>query len=395
MKINKMVLNPRASSGLFFPQQAAGNLTKLPVRRSGTRRWIKKIFLLFFCLVLCADASPGCCVTCTGVSQDTTKSQGLFADDKLLELQLVFDFDSVFRDIGQSPSYHKASLAYNNEKGEDVSLHIEVRTRGSFRKDTVNCDFPPLKLRFDREESEHSLFQGMKTIDMVTHCQNEQDEYEQYLLQEYLIYRTYNILTDMSFRVRLLRVTYTDSKMTGRTIRKFAFFIEDRDAMAARNKGKILDISIANPSRINQDQYTLVSFFEYMIINSDWSLPIMHNIEVISTDYFETPYPVPYDFDWSAIINIPYQVPGIGNKANELKVREFKGACRTNKDFHRIIDLYNEKRIDIYQLYLKFKYLDDSYKQLIFKDYNDFYSIINDRERFRSCIRENCDKYTY
>ena|GEM_PF-3590795 len=38
-----MVLNPRASSGLFFPQQAAGNLTKLPVRR--IRRPAEKVDL--------------------------------------------------------------------------------------------------------------------------------------------------------------------------------------------------------------------------------------------------------------------------------------------------------------------------------------------------------------
>jgi hypothetical protein len=354
---------------------------------------IKKILFLTIWIILSVKSNQIASGQLIEAEKDTLSNHGLFITSALLELKLDFDFDSVFSDIGDFPSYHKAILTYTDSLSHQVRLNIEIRTRGSFRKESVNCNFPPLRLRFTKEESVNTIFQGLKTVDMVTHCQNDLKEYEQYLLQEYLIYRCFNILTEMSFRVRLLRVTYSDTQTEGRTIEKFSFLIEDRDAMAERNSGTILNTSIANPARVDQDQFTLVSFFEYMIINSDWSLPIMHNIEVISTDYFEAPYPVPYDFDWSAVINIPYMVPGIGNKAEELKVREYKGACRSNKEFREIVDLYNEKRMEIYQLYLDFEQLEDSYKQLIFIDYNDFYSIINDRELFRSSIREHCIKY--
>ena len=33
----------------------------------------------------------------------------------------------------------------------------------------------------------------------MTHCQTGRSQYEQYVLQEYLIYRVYNLLSDMSF----------------------------------------------------------------------------------------------------------------------------------------------------------------------------------------------------
>jgi hypothetical protein len=354
----------------------------------------RTIFLPSFLvsIILCSHIDAA--ATVQQSAQDSINKQAaLFAGDDPVQMKLTFNFDSVLKDVDEIPVYCNALLSYVNAEGDQVQMDVEIRTRGSFRKDTINCNFPPLKIKFNMPQGKQTLFEGIKAIDMVTHCQNESEEYEQYLLQEYLIYRCYNILTDMSFRVRLCRVTYTDTGAGGRVIEKFGFFLEDRDDMAERNHANILDISVANPARIDQDQFTLVSFFEYMIINTDWSLPIMHNIEVISTDYFEAPYPVPYDFDWSAIINIPYQVPGIGNKAETPRVREFKGACRTNKEFRKIIDLYIEKRLEIYNLYLEFEYLDEYYKQLTFRDLNDFYTVINNRELFRSNIRENCTRY--
>jgi hypothetical protein len=356
---------------------------------------LQRTIFLPFCLVfifLCSRIAAAEVIQ--QPAQDSLKQQAaLFTDTDLVEMKLAFNFDSVLKDVDEIRMYQNALLSYRNAAGEQVQMEVGIRTRGSFRKDSVNCNFPPLKIKFNTLESKNTLFEGLKTIDMVTHCQTESKEFEQYLLQEYLIYRTFNILTEMSFRVRLLKVAYTDTGSGGKVIEKFGFFLEDRDDMAERNHANILDISIANPAKVDQDQFTLVSFFEYMIINTDWSLPIMHNVEVMSTDYFEAPYPVPYDFDWSAVINIPYQVPGIGNKAEAPRVREFKGACRSNKDFRTIIGLYNEKRPEIYNLYLEFEYLDDYYKQLTLRDFNDFYDVLNDRELFRSNIREHCTRY--
>jgi len=323
----------------------------------------------------------------------TTDTLDFFEKEDLLQLSIKFDFDLIFGDKSESPEYQPAEIIYIDDRDTTVILSANIRTRGSFRLDPANCNFPPLKLRLRGKQSKGTIFQGVKELKMVTHCQDELEVYEQYLLQEYLIYRVFNVLTDYSFRVRLVRVNYIDTGELGRKLEKYAFFLEDKDDLAERLKGNILDVSVADPFGVDQDQYSLVSFFEFMIMNSDWSLPIVHNVEILSTDYFKPPYTIPYDFDWSKIIDIPYVVPGIGVRTEEGRVRVYKGSCHSRKDFNRIIEIYNRHRLDIYRLYLGFEPLDNRYKQQTYADYNDFYNLINDRELFRMNIKKECNKH--
>jgi len=293
----------------------------------------------------------------------TTDTLDFFEKEDLLQLSIKFDFDLIFGDKSESPEYQPAEIIYIDDRDTTVILSANIRTRGSFRLDPANCNFPPLKLRLRGKQSKGTIF------------------------------RVFNVLTDYSFRVRLVRVNYIDTGELGRKLEKYAFFLEDKDDLAERLKGNILDVSVADPFGVDQDQYSLVSFFEFMIMNSDWSLPIVHNVEILSTDYFKPPYTIPYDFDWSKIIDIPYVVPGIGVRTEEGRVRVYKGSCHSRKDFNRIIEIYNRHRLDIYRLYLGFEPLDNRYKQQTYADYNDFYNLINDRELFRMNIKKECNKH--
>ena len=89
--------------------------------------------------------------------------------------------------------------------------HLKVRLRGNFRKMLINCNFPPIRLNFSKEEGAGTLFDGQDKLKLVTHCQDREAAYEQYVLLEYLIYKMYNQLTDLSFRVRLVEMTYEDT----------------------------------------------------------------------------------------------------------------------------------------------------------------------------------------
>ena len=58
-------------------------------------------------------------------------------------------------------------------------------------------------------------------------------------------------------------------------------------------------------------QMTMVAIFEYMIGNTDWSVPGNHNVKLImsTTDSLHRPYAIPYDFDYSGFVNTDYAVP--------------------------------------------------------------------------------------
>ncbi len=322
--------------------------------------------------------------------QDTLAAWDIFVSDSVLELVLYVDLDSLLSDVGKDPSYHSAILVYNDPRDHSLAeMDISIRTRGKFRKKPKNCDFPPLKIKFSKHDRQGSIFEDYKNLKLVTHCQSEPDEFEQYLLQEYLIYRAYNIFTDFSFRVRLARITYADLPSGLDSMTRFAFLLENPGDMAKRNHGELLELETVSSDKLDRRQLTLMSVFNYMIHNTDFSIPIVHNIELVSLDHFKPPLPVPYDFDWSGIINVPYDSPYAASKTRYTD-RHYKGPCIKRKEFELVFSEMLSKRDRLYRLYNDFPYIDQDLKSRSIQELNMFFIIIGSRELIRQEFLKNC-----
>ena len=314
---------------------------------------------------------------------------GLFATDILLEMELHLPWDSLLADIGEDPEYHDGTLVFYDSTGTRKEIMVEVRARGHFRKNPDNCDFPPLKLKFRKKSVAGTAFEGLKDIKMVTHCQNEIPEYEQYFLQEYLIYKTYNIYTPLSFKTRLARIHYMDMSGPQDTLTRFAFFLENPEDMASRNHGELLEFESAPQDKLDQDQLSLMAIFNYMIINTDYSIPIMHNVVLVSRDYFEPPLPVPYDFDWSGLINIPYDSPYVAHISGSPE-RVYKGPCLRMKELEIILYEMQQKKLEIFELILEFPYLDNEKKSRNIQDLHLFFIMSGNSKLIREAFIRGC-----
>ena len=314
---------------------------------------------------------------------------GLFATDILLEMELHLPWDSLLADIGEDPGYHDGTLVFYDSTGTRKEIMVEVRARGHFRKNPDNCDFPPLKLKFRKKSVAGTAFEGLKDIKMVTHCQNEIPEYEQYVLQEYLIYKTYNIYTPLSFKTRLARIHYMDMSGPQDTLTRFAFFRENPEDMASRNHGELLEFESAPQDKLDQDQLSLMAIFNYMIINTDYSIPIMHNVVLVSRDYFEPPLPVPYDFDWSGLINIPYDSPYVAHISGSPE-RVYKGPCLRMKELEIILYEMQQKKLEIFELILEFPYLDNEKKSRNIQDLHLFFIMSGNSKLIREAFIRGC-----
>src|SRR2546428_766083 len=178
--------------------------------------------LLLSSLVLCAaPRAPA--------QQDSQPARvRLFDAPEALPLTLTADFNALSKDRGETKQEHAGVLAFVGPAGDSVALDVRLRTRGHFRLQRRNCDFPPLKLSFDKQQVKHTVFAGQGSLKLVVHCQ-DRDSYEQNLLQEYLLYRVFNLITEKSFRARLARVTYLDRSGKAKPVTRYAFFIEDDD----------------------------------------------------------------------------------------------------------------------------------------------------------------------
>ncbi len=121
-----------------------------------------------------------------------------------------------------SPEKYSGELTFSDSNGQEITLNIGITTRGLTRR-TV-CDFPPVKLWFDKEQLKGTIFRGQGSLKMVTHCKATSG-FQKYYVKEYLSYRIYNLITDYSFRVRPMMVTYIDSERDSRPFERFGFLI--------------------------------------------------------------------------------------------------------------------------------------------------------------------------
>jgi hypothetical protein len=320
----------------------------------------------------------------------TERSPGrLFGATEPLELTLTADFGAIVKQRGTEKKTEPGVLSYVATSGDSVALDVQLRTRGHFRLAT--CQYPPLKVEFDKAQTAHTIFahEG-SSLKLTVQCRGARS-YANYLLEEYLIYRAYNLLTDRSFRVRLARVTYVDANGKHPPETRRAFFVEDDDRMARRNKAEVFDQKGVSQNELNFEQTGLAMVFQYMIGNTDFAVTALHNI-VLIRDSAGVVYPVPYDFDWSGVIWTPYAQPDVRLPIRSVRERTFRGTCRAPEELAVLFVRFNAQQEAIYALYrgLESEGLEPKRIEQGLDYYDQFYKTINDagrtnREFIRPC----------
>jgi hypothetical protein len=331
-------------------------------------------------------------------------SQPLFETHDILRMWLATDLHTVVGDIGrhvgdneyEGQQEHPATLSYLSPEGDTITVPATVETRGHFRRDRDICDFPPLRLDFDKPDfdaaiRQRSIFANQNRLKLVVHCQDRRPEYEQYALQEYLLYRTYNLLSDKSFRVRLAQITYVDTEARRDSLTRYGFFIEDEDLMARRLGTEILATEGIHPLDVEYGTMTVLAVFEFMMRNTDWSVQGLHNIELLGP-LDGLVYPVPFDFDWAGVIAPPYARPDPSLRIRSVRDLHFIGYCRTESEFEEAFSVFNRNQAAIYELHRSQVGLEDEKLRRMLEDYDRFYFTINrprevERTILRQCLR--------
>jgi hypothetical protein len=216
-------------------------------------------------------------------------------------------------------------------------------------------------------------------LKLVCGCNTSTDD-ERLALKEYMTYRIYNQLTDMSFRVRLVHITYQDTRGKMRSYTQYGFLIEDVDAMAKRNQCKEVQKIAFNTEGTQRQHMTMVALFEYMIGNTDWSVPNYHNIKLIrAKDTPDAPpYTVPYDFDYCGLVNAYYAVPAEQVDIQSVTERAYRGFSRSLDELQEAIQVFTQKKESIKNLVMNFEPLSRIRKEMM--DYlESFYKIINNK----------------
>ena len=333
-------------------------------------------------------ALVGVCVA-TGASASQTPADStpprapdrLFEATEPLDLTLKADFGAINKNRGNEKRDQPGVLSYVTAAGDTVALDVQLHTRGHFR--LARCQYPPLKVVFNREQTPHTTFAHQGSLKLTVQCRGGQG-YANYLLEEYLIYRAYNLLTDRSFRVRLARVSYVDVNGKHAPEMRRAFFVEDDDRMARRNATHVIDQKGLSQGDVDVEQMGVAVVFQYMIGNTDWAVSALHNI-VLTEDSTGVVYPVPYDFDWSGVISTPYAQPDPRLNLPNVRQRAFRGMCRSPQDLATLFARFNARKDTIYTLYrgMAAEGLEAKRISQALDYYDEFFKTINDPGRTR------------
>ncbi len=264
------------------------------------------------------------------------EAKPLFQSDEVLQIRVEAPFSAITKKSERSTDPHPAKISVVGASPEEHA--IDLSARGNSRRDKNLCTFPPLRVAFTEKPEDASLFDGQKRLKLVTHCRTSKT-YQQYYLLEYTAYKLLNQLTPLSLKVRLAEIEYVDAK-NGKTIAiRLGFFIEDADDAAKRNGMKELDVADAKLSQINVEAGARYTLFQYMIGNLDWSMhdavagnDCCHNTKLFggSKEATSDITPIPYDFDYSGLVDTPYSVPPEGISVRSVRQRYYRGFCAHN-----------------------------------------------------------------
>jgi hypothetical protein len=317
-------------------------------------------------------------------------AETLFDKQDIIKVELRGPLGELFEDKANKPR------AFELESN-GVTHAVRAITGGKSRQ--IVCSFPPIGLRFDEnrtpktgDKTDH--FSGQNFLRMVTHCKPGTRS-QANVIEEYLAYRIFNLITEFSYRVRLLQVKYTDTAQDRESITRHAFVVESEYELAQRVGGEVLEINGLPKQKLNETLAAQVYVFQYLIGNTDWSLvtaqgedKCCHNGQLIDIDA-EILY-IPYDFDITGLVNPRYAKPDRSLPIKRVTTRLYRGYCGPRDELRAALTHIVERREAIISLYRQAPVLSESERNRGIKYLDGFFRKAQDPEKLLDLFERRC-----
>ena len=354
----------------------------------------KAIFWLFLAVFFATPAAGqnDSVLIQSAVPDSAYRSFRLFEDDSLLEISLRFDLSTYFR-TKPKKDYLQANITFHLSETDSLSRDIRLKTRGIFRNSW--CVFAPIELNFKKTDFGYADLNSISKLKLVTQCGSGTIN-EEYLLKEYLAYKLFNVLTDTSFRVRLLAINYIDTEKKRKPIRHYGIFLEPLDMLAARTNSVPVKSTTLTQKNIFPRIMDRMAIFNYMIGNYDWSVPGQHNVKILNPltlDPTAFAVAVPYDFDWTGLVDPSYAVPIEETGLKSVRERLFTGVCRSREVYLKDLETFSAEKDEFYRLINEFPYLGQRARRDMTMYLDGFFNRLGGRNYLVDDLLETCKNF--
>jgi len=312
-----------------------------------------------------------------------------FTDEQLIQITLAADFKKMDKENlrpDKEPRFFPAAISFLYPDSSLLSDDVEIRIRGVFRRE--ECVTPPLMINFKAPAA--VTFKKLGHLKLVRPC-DVTSYNEQLVLKEYLVYKIYNLVTEKSFRTRLVKITFQNTSGKNRTPTHYAFFIEEMDDVAKRNGCFEIKSPKFQTEQTERKQTTLLALFQYMIGNTDWAIPLYRNVKLmrINKDSMSLPFVVPYDFDYCGLVNAAYAIPVPELEIANVRQRLYRGFARTMEELQPALQILQDKRRAIDSLIVNFEPLSARNKKEMINYLDEFYLAIEDEKNIKHLFIDN------
>ena len=308
----------------------------------------------------------------------------LFAGDAPIHVTIQGPMSSLVSNRSETP--RPATMTVDG-----VTYPITLAPRGIFRK--ANCDFPPLRVELAKPAPPGSLFEHQHKLKLTAFCKKSEG-FQQKILLEYASYRLYNLMTPESFRARLANVDYLDESGRPYTSR-VGFFVEDVDDLARRNGLKAAKMGSLVPlQQIDPVSGARFALFEDMISNYDWSMraaprgeACCHNARMLTDGAPGSLLTVvPYDFDFSGLVDAPYAEPPEGFPVDTVRQRTYRGYCAHMSQARAIAAQLSPRRAEFTGLFATIPGLDPRERAKAASFIDAFFNDVDSGKIFKTCL---------
>lgn len=332
------------------------------------------------------------------VSEPAVAQTRLFSENTPIHITVSAPLSTLIQRAPRSTEPFPGTVTLN--EGAPHEFPIQLNARGVTRRIAGICNFPPLRIDFDAHVTNGTLFEGQNKLKLVDPCR-QGGSYEQLVVLEYLAYRLYNVITPVSYRVRPVQVTFHDTDRRRGDASNFGYLIEDIDDVAHRNHLHALDVQSNARTAAQLDGVAASRFalFEYMISNLDWDMVAghagencCHNSKLVgvSADAAANLVPVPYDFDYSGLVDAPYSVPPEGIRVANVRSRYFRGYCRYNDQLASVIDEFRQHKDALFAVIDNEPALQPGRRQSAHAYLQDFFNTLDNPDAVRRNLTGHC-----
>lgn len=332
---------------------------------------MKKQAILILILFICSFVQ----------AQKALSSDLLYEDQTPMKIKLNYSNKNMKKKTTDS-TYIETDLNFLQEDKWNT-IPVSLRARGNFRR--AKCYFPPIKMKIKKSQTKNTVFNGNKSLKLVLPCKIENENNDN-ILQEYIAYKIYEIISPYYFKTRRVDVDFTEPKgKKSKSYQLKGFLIEDDSRLAKRFDGRVVEQFI-HPMAMGGLTSVRHAFFQYLIGNTDFSVSFQHNGKLLYTN--KEFLPLPYDFDMTGWVDPSY---GFGNPTlglSSLSERVYRGFKRDNELMNTVRKQFIDSKVEIVKLVSSYKEEFDNASEFdkMFGFMQEFFETIEDDGKFQKSI---------